>query len=418
MLLASNNWSFSQMFALNKVKMMNKLSIGVLQLAVCLALVLSLASRVGNFALADMISASGYGGSSAYVLHVNDQLLITVLGHDDYTKSVTILSDGTFSYPIVGSVSAAGRTIKQLTHYMEKGLGQELDDPQVTISVTMFQAPAVSVLGAVTKSGSYPYEVGWHVVDALTAAGGLSIATNLAGITVVRGGTLIQVDPVKLMSGADPDENPPLEAGDQVLVQQKDTVAANIQVTGEVKTPGSYAVPVEGETPLAAITSAGGVNDDAQLSKVQIEHDGQVSVVDLRSINKSLDAASSLQTVYPGDSILIPAIAARFKILGDVNYPQDYWIPEGATPLTISGAISLAKGTGPEADMAKVSVLRYENGSPTLIHVDLAKLFTSSGALTDIPVEPGDVIYVPTKKGPVNDGPLVFLLAPLAALMR
>ena len=44
----------------------------------------------------------------AYVLSPDDQLDISVRGHDDFKASVTVLPDGTFNYPVVGKVHAAG----------------------------------------------------------------------------------------------------------------------------------------------------------------------------------------------------------------------------------------------------------------------------------------------------------------------
>jgi polysaccharide export outer membrane protein len=228
----------------------NKIMIKTEQCNESLSIKLSCWMLTGFVALALCGHARADGGlspstaiTSSYKLHVDDQLVVSVLNHDDYTKSVTVLSDGTFNYPIVGTVSATGHTIKQLERELEKGLSTEIDDPQVTVSITQFQGDQVGVVGSVSKSGSYPYVAGWHILDAIAAANGINVPTNLAEITLLRGDSVVQVNAYSLMDGSDPSQNLTLEPGDKVLVQQKGTNLANVQVSGEVKNIGSFPVP-------------------------------------------------------------------------------------------------------------------------------------------------------------------------------
>ena len=51
----------------------------------------------------------------AYILSPDDQVDIVVRGHEDFKASTTLLPDGTFNYPVLGKVHAAGETIDALT---------------------------------------------------------------------------------------------------------------------------------------------------------------------------------------------------------------------------------------------------------------------------------------------------------------
>ena len=56
-----------------------------------------------------------------------DQLAVSVLGHADLSTQVTILPDGTFAYPVVGPVHAAGQTVAGLTQLLIRGLSSQLN---------------------------------------------------------------------------------------------------------------------------------------------------------------------------------------------------------------------------------------------------------------------------------------------------
>jgi protein involved in polysaccharide export with SLBB domain len=387
-------------------------------LAVVFAFAVTLMSL---FAIAErgMAAINPPSAPSAYVLHVNDQLSVVVMGHDDYTKQVTILPDGTFDYPLVGTVRAAGMTVPELTSYLKKGLSGELNQPDVVVTVTQTLTQVVSVLGAVNKAGSYPYQQDWRVVDALAAAGGLAVSPDMTSITVVRTGSLtpFSINANKLMAGQDASQNIALQPGDTVLVQQKDSSATTIQVSGEVKIPGSYPLGEKGETPLAAIIAAGGATKNAALSQSQVLHDGVVRSVDLRYVISDLSEAPNSVVLYPGDSLLIPTISRKVSVLGAVNDPETYNIPDGES-LTVSQAVGLANGTIQGANLTQVNILREVGGKPSMLAVNLDKIYSGSSAADDIAVKPGDVIFVPSKVPKAYRPQDLVLLVPFLQLLH
>jgi polysaccharide export outer membrane protein len=323
-------------------------------LAVVFAFAVTLMSL---FAIAErgMAAINPPSAPSAYVLHVNDQLSVVVMGHDDYTKQVTIL----------------------------------------------------------------PYQQDWRVVDALAAAGGLAVSPDMTSITVVRTGSLtpFSINANKLMAGQDASQNIALQPGDTVLVQQKDSSATTIQVSGEVKIPGSYPLGEKGETPLAAIIAAGGATKNAALSQSQVLHDGVVRSVDLRYVISDLSEAPNSVVLYPGDSLLIPTISRKVSVLGAVNDPETYNIPDGES-LTVSQAVGLANGTIQGANLTQVNILREVGGKPSMLAVNLDKIYSGSSAADDIAVKPGDVIFVPSKVPKAYRPQDLVLLVPFLQLLH
>ena len=82
-----------------------------------------------------------------YVLGPDDQIDVSVLGHADFSAAVTVLPDGTFSYPVLGKVHAAGLTVDKLTAKIAAGLSSQLNQPTVTVYLRQGRARRVSVIG-------------------------------------------------------------------------------------------------------------------------------------------------------------------------------------------------------------------------------------------------------------------------------
>jgi hypothetical protein len=67
-----------------------------------------------------------------YQLGPEDVIEISVWKEPDLTKQVAIRPDGKISYPFIGEVQAAGKTVKQLREEISKRLEKYVTDAQVT----------------------------------------------------------------------------------------------------------------------------------------------------------------------------------------------------------------------------------------------------------------------------------------------
>ena len=125
----------------------------------------------------------------AYVLSPDDQIDVSVLGHEDFRAGVTLLPDGTFDYPVVGKVHAAGLTLDGLKAALVRGLGSQLNQPDVTVTLRAGRPRKVSLLGAGAKAaGQYDYRQGMHLLDLLAQSGGPAQAPERTQATLVTGG--------------------------------------------------------------------------------------------------------------------------------------------------------------------------------------------------------------------------------------
>ena len=356
----------------------------------------------------------------SYVLSPDDQVSIVVLGHTDLGTSATISPDGTFYYPIVGTVHAAGLTVDGLKTALTRGLSDQLNQPQVTVNVTQSRPRKISVLGAVHAPGQYDVRPGTHLLDIMAACGGPAQDAALTQATLVMDGgkTSVPIDMPGLLSGKTPDQNLPLAAGDVLLVQAREAAVQQVQVMGEVGHPGAFTVPPDGLPVVSALVQAGGPTPKAALSRAQIMRGGKITVVDLRPSQSTLADPIGEARLLPGDVLLVPANTARVALLGEFHTPGTFDYPDGGS-LTVLSALTMVGGTTPDADKKNATILRLgADGKPVLVAVNLDGVLKGNGSAAT-PLQPGDLLYVPTKSHSSGFNPLSALsLLPLLSYLR
>jgi polysaccharide biosynthesis/export protein len=89
---------------------------------------------------------------------------------------------------------------------------------------------------------------------------------------------------------------------------------------------------------------------------------------------------------------LIEFAKKRYSVLGEVNQPGFFMIPEGET-MTVLQAIAAAGGFTPYARSGEIIVKRKVNGQEEIIRVD-AKAIAKKKRLPGLEIRGGDAIYV------------------------
>ena len=126
------------------------------------------------------ISASDIKGPRAvaetdgpYLLDTGDRLRIFVYGQPNLSRLYTVDHDGKIAVPLIGDVSARGKTTKDVQGNIRARLGAEfVKDPQVTVDVQ--QNRPFFILGEVRLPGQYPYVSGMTIENGIAIAGGHS----------------------------------------------------------------------------------------------------------------------------------------------------------------------------------------------------------------------------------------------------
>jgi len=215
--------------------------------------------------------------SSSYELGPRDAIRLEVAGDSTLTGEYRLTDGGTITLPLVGEVLASGRTAGELARHLEELLEKDfLADAQVRVQVTDVRSQTISVLGAVARPGTLGYPGDWTLLEALTAAGGMSTERG-DSIHILRradNGLSDQVAvPVEgLLLRGEPKYNLPVFAGDLINVER--TRKITIYLLGEAAGTGAQEFDsTDRVTLLTLIARVGGLTDRAS-SRLRIKRRG------------------------------------------------------------------------------------------------------------------------------------------------
>jgi polysaccharide biosynthesis/export protein len=155
-----------------------------LLLALALMASLGCAPRISPLAEAQATAAQVV--EDKYQLGPEDVIEISVWKEPDLTKQITISPDGKISYPLVGDVQIAGKTVKQVREEIGKRLEKFVTDAQVTVILLKTQYYKIYVMGKVNKPGEFLVGRPANVMQALAMAGGLTPFASPSKIVILR----------------------------------------------------------------------------------------------------------------------------------------------------------------------------------------------------------------------------------------
>lgn len=218
-----------------------------------------------------------------YIVGSQDKLSITVFDEPTLTRTVTVDNDGTFDFPHIGRIKAAGLSVRAIESDLRRRLGPPngiLVNPQVNIDVETYRSQTVYVTGYVRAPQSVPLRGNMTIMDALAAAGSptsdaaqyIELYRRTNGPSPV---TAVGADGRSAAFRAERISMADLRSGraQQVMLHDGDTIhvpkAETFNVTGYVRSPGPY-VQDGDVTVQKALAMAGGVTDRGAASRVTI----------------------------------------------------------------------------------------------------------------------------------------------------
>jgi len=136
--------------------------------------------------LAEAQAAAAQVVEDKYQLGPEDVIEISVWKEPDLTKQIAVSPDGKVSYPLIGDVQVAGKTVKQVREEISKRLEKFVTDAQVTVILLKTQYYKIYVVGKVNKPGEFLVGRPANVMQALAMAGGLTPFASPSKIVVLR----------------------------------------------------------------------------------------------------------------------------------------------------------------------------------------------------------------------------------------
>ena len=149
----------------------------------------------------------------AYRLDGGDRLRIVVYGQEGLTNTYLVGAGGSITMPLIGAVTARGRTPAELSAAIAARLRNGyIRQPYVAAEVEAYRP--FFILGEVAAPGQYPFVPNMTVESAVAIAGGFSPRARrdlvIVTHTDARGVVRISVPPAT-----------PLSPGDTVLVDER-----------------------------------------------------------------------------------------------------------------------------------------------------------------------------------------------------
>jgi polysaccharide export outer membrane protein len=159
---------------------------------------------------------------STYRVGPEDVLEIAVWHEDALKKEALVRPDGGISYPLIGELQAAGKTVLEIREEIAKRLEKFIPDAVVSVTIVKIGSQRVYVVGKVNKPGEFPVGRYVDVLQALSMAGGLTSFADSNDIRIMRREGERQValpfEYGRVVRGEKLEQNIQLRAGDVVVV--------------------------------------------------------------------------------------------------------------------------------------------------------------------------------------------------------
>jgi protein involved in polysaccharide export with SLBB domain len=162
--------------------------------------------------------------SSNYKLSPGDLFDFRVYQETDLDSVVRVSGDGTAIFPLVGTVKLGGLTIEQATTLLQSRYRDGfLVNPQVTITIRTFAKKFYTMLGQISRPGSYDMQGEEEIplFQAVGLAGGYTKIANPSRVTIKRKDNqserIIKLN-AKKMAGGDEKSTFMIRAGDIITI--------------------------------------------------------------------------------------------------------------------------------------------------------------------------------------------------------
>jgi len=146
-------------------------------------------------------AATNATAGEAYRLGHGDVVEVGVWREAEMQKQVVVRPDGMISFPLVGDVKAAGKTVAELKGVIEKGLDRYIPDAVASVAVVNAVSMQASVEGRVARPGRYPITGTTTFLEIMAQAGGPTPFASERKVRVRHAGTWQTVNYHRLAKG-------------------------------------------------------------------------------------------------------------------------------------------------------------------------------------------------------------------------
>jgi protein involved in polysaccharide export with SLBB domain len=122
----------------------------------------------------------------AYIIMVDDELSLMILGSPELSGPARVLPDGTITVPGVGSVYVLGMTLSEATEKINSAMSEVVRFPKTSIAVTRLGTRRIFLMGEVVIPGDHEHHRGMTALSAIAEAGGFKEAGKKSSVMILR----------------------------------------------------------------------------------------------------------------------------------------------------------------------------------------------------------------------------------------
>lgn len=200
-------------------------------------------NRLATFALAMALglvwASSLMAQSGNYLIQPGDSISVEVLEDPELNRSLLVTPDGRVSFPLAGTVQAAGRTVTQVAQAITSGLSDDFAAPPNVFVSVVGVAPqdegaigdgetiVVYILGEVNAPGPKAVLQGTTVLQLMAQSGGFTPFAATRRVQLRRNDPatgqqrLFEIDYRAISRGAQIASDPVVREGDILLVPER-----------------------------------------------------------------------------------------------------------------------------------------------------------------------------------------------------
>ncbi len=116
-----------------------------------------------------------------------DVIQVDVFGIEELSRVVRVGTNGTFDYPLIGSVEASGLTTDELSYQLENRLRDTyVRNPDVTSQITARNEQFFTIGGEIDRPGRFPITSTVTLMEAVAIGGGFDEYANQSEVLVFR----------------------------------------------------------------------------------------------------------------------------------------------------------------------------------------------------------------------------------------
>ncbi|MBF0514280.1 MAG: polysaccharide biosynthesis/export family protein [Desulfovibrionaceae bacterium] len=231
-----------------------------------------------------------------YRLEVQDRISVHLPYNPQFSTTALVRSDGKVSLPLVGELSAAGKTVSEFTGDLDKSYSRFIKNPSVSVALEEFNVKIDELKKAITTASRGQSKIAPVLPDGRVS---FPIVGNIAviGLTVNQLETEINKRYAEFVRNL------------QVTVILLEVHANRLYIFGEVNVPGIYEMS-DRYNLLQALAQAGGFKPSANLSEVLVFRNTGLErpLVYKIDVQNMLDKGFLYSGVFlsPGDVVYVP----------------------------------------------------------------------------------------------------------------